>query len=184
MDFGESFARAIVLALNPRVNLNRRPMARLDPYYEAAHNATTKEEKIDVARRFINGSLTQKYAHGLPFDLCLFQNSGDEAYWNNQFSPFVEVAAGDNRLFVRTENTGSGHTPVPKELVHEMLSRLASGDDQEIAIKSAGFSRTEGSFKTTTRRLYFRVLRKGQRDVRTGQAWIAKLMGRRTERDS
>ncbi|WP_140400598.1 hypothetical protein [Gulosibacter sp. 10] len=143
INFGSQFPGAIVLALNPRLDLAGPPLPNFDPYFEIGHGSLDDSSRHVIFDKFISPSMRQKYASGLPFHLCIFQNTGDH-YFKKQFEPFVEGLAGDDWLHVRTEYTGKGHGAVPKQVLSEMISGLTRPGAVRDSIRAAGFVTPEG----------------------------------------
>lgn len=138
--YGPWMPDAIVFAINPRLDMQASPKAALESYLTACH---PDEEPAAAQRRFVPRRPTDPLDGApLPFDLCLFQNTGDTRFWNNQFGPFLERSAGDKRVYTRTEYTGEGHTPIPPDTVREIITALARTDlTPAAAIRAAGFRR-------------------------------------------
>ncbi|MGP5379816.1 hypothetical protein [Corynebacterium casei] len=140
--YGQFFPNSIVLAINPRLDLGARPASDWGRYLDQAHDAHTNVKRIRIRREYAVVRLREKYAEmGLPFDLCLYQNSRDRTYVRHQTRPFVAALKNDNRLFLRMDEDGNGHRPIPGGKLREIVSSLSLDIPQSLAIQKAGFSR-------------------------------------------
>ena len=139
--YGQYFPDSIVLAINPRLDLGAKPSAGWKQYVDEAHQAHTNPSRVRVRKNYAVERLRELFADiGLPFDLCLYQNSQDRSYVQNQTQPFLKRLGNDERLFVRMEDDGSGHRPIPSAKLREIIKSLSTDSDQQTAIRLAGFN--------------------------------------------
>jgi len=139
--YGQYFPDSIVLAINPRLDLGAKPASDWGRYLSEAHNANTNVQRIRVRKQYAVVRLREKYMNlGLPFDLCLYQNKQDRAYFRNQTRPFVAALQGDERLHLRTGEDGIGHRPIPGEKLRGIITALSARVSQPEAINQADFS--------------------------------------------
>lgn len=140
VNFGQDFPGSLVLAVNPRLDLTARPPAKVPEYLRVCHNAVSATPQQRIRKEFVVERLTESFSNGLPFDLLLFQNTGDVVYTSHQARPFLEEHSEDPRLFSRMEHTSSGHTPIPGQTLRAILSALSNAEQPRAeAIAQAGF---------------------------------------------
>lgn len=139
--FGQEFPGSIVLAVNPRLDLAKRPAPKMVDYLRVCHQAMSSTPQQRIRSEFVTDNVADFYRDGLPFDLLLFQNTGDLVYTEHQARPFIEALRDDARLYTRMEYTGDGHTPIPSALLREILISLSDPDViQSAAILKSGFA--------------------------------------------
>ncbi|WP_257162150.1 hypothetical protein [Corynebacterium cystitidis] len=143
INFGRYFRDQIVLAVNPRLNMSAKPLADITTYLNVGHRVKGRTPRKRIKQEYVTEKASAFYPDGLPFDLCIFQNTGDSVFYENQYKPFVSEMDGENRLFTRLQNTGPGHQPIPPALLREIISAIASTENQQEAIFRAGFSRPD-----------------------------------------
>lgn len=139
INFGRYFPDQIVLAVNPRLIMNAQPIASVSKYLTVAHRAEGATPRKRIRSEFVTEKASSFYPDGLPFDLCIFQNTGDRVYRDHQLAPFLAEMGSDPRLFTRLEWTGQGHKPIPGPLLREIVTELSTGSGQRGAIERAGF---------------------------------------------
>lgn len=140
INFTQDFPDVMVLAVNPRMDMGARPPAQMSTYLHVCHDAVSATPQRRVRAEFVVERLSDEFPDGLPFDLLIFQNSGDHVYFEHQSGPFIAEHVNDPRLFVRLEHTGDGHTPIPGATLDSILECLADEEPKESeAIAGAGF---------------------------------------------
>ncbi|MEX3513707.1 MULTISPECIES: hypothetical protein [unclassified Corynebacterium] len=142
--FGTMFPDSVVLAVNPRLDLNARPKARLEKYLEVAHGDRTTGDVSVLLKEFGLTRVQDQLEKPLDFNLLIFQNSGDTVYLNNQLTPFLSDFHSDPRVHVRLENYATGHKPIPGEMLRDILRTLKQKNLSD-AISQAGFVPTAGN---------------------------------------
>lgn len=139
--YGQYFPDCIVLAINPRLDLGAKPISEWGRYLDEAHDAHTNVRRIRIRKDYAVVRLREKYSEtGLPFDLCLYQNLRDKMYVRHQTRPFVNALKDDGRLYLRMDEDGAGHSPIPGAKLRQIINSLAASDDQSEGIRNAGFS--------------------------------------------
>ena len=127
---GRHFDDSSMLCVNPRLDFLKKPRIDLphvygqlsgDEGWEAAPTQTILEAMPNAFDLVSNG---------FPGELFIFQNTGDEVFYNNQFLPFVETARArpSSDIFCRAERTGKGHGEAPKWILDEIVSALLFSD--------------------------------------------------------
>lgn len=139
--YGKYFPESLVLGINPRLDLNARPVAAIDRYLAAAHHATDPEIQ-EEGRDFLPGKLSSLYKKSLPFDLCIYQNLGDKNFLNHQLIPLATDLADDPRLFTKVEWIRPGHVVIPGARLRHIIKHLAADAPQKDVILDAGFTPT------------------------------------------
>lgn len=139
--YGQHFPDSIILGINPRLDLNARPVAAIDKYLAAAHHATDQNLQ-EKGREFLPGKLSELYKESLPFDLCIYQNLGDKNFLNHQLVPLATDLADDPRLFTQVEWIRPGHVVIPGPRLRHIVARLAADMPQKDAVINAGFTPT------------------------------------------
>lgn len=138
--YGQEFDDCVVLAMNPRLNLDAHPIADMTGYLKACHNANTATPVRRVRSTFFEADASETLDSELNFDLLVLQNHNDVRYLNGQALPFLERNQGRDRLYMRLFDGPDGHKPVPKEDLKTMLISLAdTTEGQADAILSAKF---------------------------------------------
>lgn len=144
VNIAQEFPKSLVLAINPRLNMTSRPHPgiTLEHYFTVAHDATSGREQSEVLDKYIVEDLAVQYeASGLPFDLLIAQNEGDQRFLNGQVRPFYEKFKDDKRLFLRFDHYSDTHSPIPPPILDSILNPLARRNSRRKAIQSAGFVR-------------------------------------------
>ena len=136
---------ALVLAVNPRLDMQASPAAGLDRYLDVAHpSAQTEAQRSAVIERFVRRRPVEPGTGAFTNDVLIYQNRADQRFFNHQFTPFLQLARGERRLYVRTDDNGPGHVAIPSDTVREILSALADLSLRPArAIAAAGFARPE-----------------------------------------
>lgn len=107
---------------------------------DEAHGAHTHFSRTKARENFAVVKLRNLYAEGgLPFDLCLYQNSQDKLYVRHQTNPFLAALKDDARLHLRMGDDGPGHRPIPGDTLRQIVGSLSTDSDQREAIRAAGF---------------------------------------------
>lgn len=122
--YGQDFPDSTVIALNPRLDMGSRPEPAVQQYLSVCHQSARRLNMQAVRRKYVTENLGDLYEKGLPFDLHIIQNLGDQVYMSNQAQPFADRYANDPRFHFVTENVGRGHVGIPTAFLHDYLSSL------------------------------------------------------------
>lgn len=125
--YAQKFPDSTVVVANPRLNMIGRPEANIASYAKACHDALGTGAMKRMRDEYVTEDLAATFQGGLPFDLVLMQNQGDEEFLEGQAKPFLSVHGGDPRLtYVELQN-GPGHVVVPRRSLLEQLREVAGG---------------------------------------------------------
>lgn len=138
--YGDVIPDSTVMVWNPRFDLGAAPLGAFSAFAFHAYGAGKRETQQRLLRRFMGeyGVMSQ-YRDGLPFDLLIFQNTGDHVFLESQVSPVLRLFKDDPRCFVRLQFTEEGHRGVPSWVRKTMLAPLASESALPDALRAAKF---------------------------------------------
>ncbi len=138
---GRHFEEASILCVNPRLSFLGRPRVDLRRTYGKL--SRNNEWEAPPSRTILEAmpSAFELISRKLLGKLYIFQNSGDEVFFNNQFLPFLRQAktCPPANLFCRSEWTGKGHSEVPKETLDELVAGLLGSEGNALGAARAGF---------------------------------------------
>lgn len=124
VNLARHFPGVTVLAANPRLNLVAKPQSAFQQYLRVAHQVTTNREARTASHASGYVILKDSFPDGLPFKLCIFQNSRDSAFYKFQVLPFIRRHINDENLYLLTQDTGPGHNQVPGSLLRRIIEKL------------------------------------------------------------
>lgn len=149
INFGDMFPDSVVLAMNPRLNLDGYPRSTAAQYLKIAHRAETITPMRRIKREFFTPNLAINRLGTANCDILLYQNRNDERYLNHQVIPFVETLKEDPRLYVKLFEGKPGHSPAPTEDLAALLTQIASELRRtQRNFESMGFAKAKDFTKT------------------------------------
>lgn len=142
MSFAPLLPNSIVLPINPRTQLNKRPFPaqRMVDYLKVAYDVHTNKGLRLARREHVTDDVGDLLPNALNFDLLLYQNLDDHLYLTRQVVPFIERYRTDPCLYVRFERDGKGHVPIPRPTLDGIVASLAVETRRQQVIRSAGFN--------------------------------------------
>lgn len=141
VNFAQDFPESLVLAINPRLNLTARPTAKAVKFVNTAFKPSGRTAFNRVWNTKITKNLGDLYPDGFPAYMGLYQNLGDTDYLNGQFRPFVREYADDPLLWIRTEEDGVGHVPIPRRRMLDIMAAMSDTTvEPAVAMDNAGFT--------------------------------------------
>lgn len=139
---GRHFDDSSMLCVNPRLDFLKKPRIDLPHVYGQLSGDEGWETAQTQTILEAMPSAFDLVSNGFPGELFIFQNTGDEVFYNNQFLPFVENARDRPSLdiFCRAERTGKGHGEAPKWVLDEIVSALLLSERPFTDPRPAGFT--------------------------------------------
>lgn len=124
INFAQDFQDSIVLAMNPRLNLDSAPKSTLPEYLKICHGVDTKTPMRRVKSEFLEPNLADSINRKQDFDLLIVQNENDTRFLNHQVKPFFDELTSLERTWVRLFDGDPGHSPVPRGELGKILSSI------------------------------------------------------------
>lgn len=124
--YGQFFQGCTVLALNPRLDLNSPPFAKVNQYLRVCHGVDSQTARDRIRREFVTDSLSDAFRGSMNHHVLVAQNLGDDQFLNNQTLPFARALQDEGTVFLRFGQWGEGHVPVARADIVNMLFTLAS----------------------------------------------------------
>lgn len=139
--YAPDFPGSVALILNPRLDLSARPRAAMAEYLRVCHKTRTAVSPTTIRANFVPERVSDTYGETMDHHVAILQNEGDRLYLTHQVLPFLKALEGTGKVFARYGSWGEGHRPVPKEVVHEVVTSLSKADNPiPDALAEAGFA--------------------------------------------
>lgn len=144
---------SIVVAINPRLSLERTAREPLRAYLEHAHGIEVTGALNDDLRTYLSQyghlSIERSYAGGLPNDLLIYHNILDGKYLRNHLIPVLHGLKDDPKLRLIFGNDGPGHRYISAQQLNKIMMPLVNEDSKQTAIKKAGFRSPEWALQNS-----------------------------------
>lgn len=138
-NFAHDFPGCIAIAVNPRLNMGRRPIPDIPNYLKVCHRTVNSTPMKRLRGEYVIEEISSLTMEGLNHHFLLYQNSNDSVFLNNQAMPFIDAVGEDPNLHVCFNADNPGHSPIPGEVIRKILDALAVPGDDIADIRSAGF---------------------------------------------
>lgn len=138
-NFAHDFPGCIAIAVNPRLNLRRKPAPDISTYLKICHQAASKTPMIRIRKQYIVDDVSSLASAGLNHHFLLYQNSNDSIFLNHQALPFINSMDNEPNLHVRFSPDNLGHSQIPANIVRHIIGILSNQMDNLSSIRAAGF---------------------------------------------
>ncbi|WP_143342276.1 hypothetical protein [Corynebacterium sp. HMSC074C01] len=139
MNYAAEFTDSIAFTVNPRLGFGNRQDADWSVYMSECHRVQGRTPYNRVSAEY-GIDLRMSIPSGSPFYAAMYHNIGDARYYEANHKPFVDSRASDLRIFQRLDFDGSGHVPIPRSKLVEIVRSLSDLSlSSASAIRNAGF---------------------------------------------